>query len=41
MKLGALFEQAVFTEVFAFEPYASKAVYEKVTKRYVGTSRRL
>ncbi|KAF5386427.1 hypothetical protein D9757_005822 [Collybiopsis confluens] len=29
---GALFEQAVFTEVFAFEPYASKAVYEKVTK---------
>ncbi|KAJ3937193.1 MAG: glutathione S-transferase [Lentinula lateritia] len=36
MKLGALFEQAVFTEVFAFEPYASKAVYEKVTKRSKG-----
>ncbi|KAJ4490004.1 hypothetical protein J3R30DRAFT_19239 [Lentinula aciculospora] len=36
MKLGALFEQAVFTEVFTFEPYASKAVYEKVTKRSKG-----
>ncbi|KAJ3774636.1 glutathione S-transferase [Lentinula raphanica] len=36
MKLGALFEQAVFTEVFAFAPYASKAVYEKVTKRSKG-----
>ncbi|KAE9405519.1 hypothetical protein BT96DRAFT_916000, partial [Gymnopus androsaceus JB14] len=36
MKRVALFEQAVFTEVFTFEPYASKAVYEKVTKRLKG-----
>ncbi|KAE9387994.1 glutathione S-transferase-like protein [Gymnopus androsaceus JB14] len=36
IKRAALFEQAVFTEVFAFEPYASKAVYEKVTKRLKG-----
>ncbi|KIK68339.1 hypothetical protein GYMLUDRAFT_1007598 [Collybiopsis luxurians FD-317 M1] len=38
IKAGAMFEQAVFTEVFAFEPYASKAVYEKVTKRSKGLS---
>ncbi len=33
LKRGALFEQAIFTEVFVFEPYASAAVYEKVIKR--------
>ncbi len=35
IKTCALFEQAIFCEVFNFDPYASKAGYEKVIKRFV------